>query len=47
MAWLYVPAGLRIFETANLMGFSHLMISMVYRELSEKEKISGELQFSL
>ncbi len=39
-------AGLSISETADLLGFSHATISRVYRELSEKEKISSEWQFS-
>lgn len=33
-------------ETADLVGFSHTMISRVYRELSEKEKMSSEQRFS-
>ena len=33
--------GLSISKTADLLGFSHTTISRVYRELSEKEKISG------
>ncbi len=37
-------AGLSISETADLLGFSHTTISRVYRELSEKEKISSERQ---
>ncbi len=37
-------AGLSISKTADLLGFSHTIISMVYRELSEKEKISSERQ---
>ncbi len=38
-------AGLSISETADLLEFSHATISMVYREWSEKEKISSEQQF--
>ncbi len=36
--------GLSISETADLLGFSHTTISIVYREWSEKEKISSERQ---
>uniref|UniRef100_A0AAR2LX54 Tc3 transposase DNA binding domain-containing protein n=1 Tax=Pygocentrus nattereri TaxID=42514 RepID=A0AAR2LX54_PYGNA len=37
-------AGLSISETAGLLGFSRTTISRVYRERSEKEKISSERQ---
>ncbi len=37
-------AGLSISKTADLLGFSRTTISKVYRELSEKEKISSERQ---
>ncbi len=37
-------AGLSISKTANLLGFSRRTISMVYREWSEKEKISSKQQ---
>ncbi len=37
-------AGLSISKTADLLGFSQTTISRVYRECSEKEKISSERQ---
>ncbi len=37
-------AGLSISKTADLLGFSHTTISRVYRESSEKDKISSERQ---
>ncbi len=37
-------AGLSISKTAEPLGFSHTTISRIYRELSEKDKISSEQQ---
>ncbi len=37
-------AALSIYKTADLLGFSRTTISRVYRERSEKEKISSERQ---
>ncbi len=47
MEWLLVPDGLVwVFpKTADLLGFPRTNISRVYREWSEKEKISSERQF--
>lgn len=44
MFGLSVPDGLGVSETADLLRFLHTAISRVYRECSEKEKISSEQQ---
>lgn len=44
MPWLLVP-GRMVSTIAVQQGVSHITISMGYRELSEKEKISSEQQF--
>ncbi len=37
-------AGLSFSQTAFLLGFSHTTISTVYREWSEKEKVSSDTE---
>lgn len=37
---------LSISETADLLGFSHITISTLYKELFQKHKLSSERQFS-
>ncbi len=45
MEWLLVPDGLvRVFQKLLIFLDSHTTISKVYREWSEKEKISSERQ---
>ncbi len=45
MEWLLVPDGWsEYFKTHDLLGFSRTTISRVYREWSEKEKLSSEHQ---
>lgn len=44
MAWLLVGASLSVSESLDLPGFSHIAISNVFREWSEKKKTSSEQQ---